>query len=1307
MSKSTPIINRFSKNYHEVIQTYCDALNKSKANLFIVMARKGVCFFDILKENGLITLDENQKIVSSSALDFMTYIPSETRVVITDDIMISGTSIADIVNSLLDIGVPECNISIIVLATDSDNMKLNFITKANKNLIHQCWSLSNADCIELSIQISNLLSFLNKPYDVDFPIYNSTTISKETLNKILHPNIWNIYNVTNPYHSESNIVSLTLIPTKNTLSILRNCLGFESTNFAHIKFRLYINNIDSNNISLQLVPYILFYEILYSQVDELYSKLTSNKNLELQYESKLRVCQFILCHRLANFFKELVNCNISFNLNHHAISKLFGYDYEKTIHNLLSNNTNNSIDFSYTQINPDLLDYSKKTNDSILDFPIGYDFHNIPLDDRELNLTFLEPFISWYINRELPIRQELSTGNYHFRKDRNLIKDKTYRLTAGYSFKALSTIFIDKNGLYRWPDVLSVFLDRAIDMGIIVPITFNNTDKQTVCRAFRHGEDLPFGIADKSRVLYFIQQLQLEFSKKKCEGIARISFEKIIVLFIQMALHDKGVFNQFLGFQNREILSIRYSVHGAVATTISPEADLSKLKYYFDAAPYWDWVTEYLVSNGIVTQHKNEKGKPNDYIYPEAFNKYEYQLNNICNEIQVKIKKYAMLFAEWYNAMHRNKRNEFKKQVIQLSTCFSLPTVAIALATELHYFCRYWNEEVEFEFKQYLESHSYNNRLSIIGKDTAKVLNSGKEKYIWFNESAHIKAITDVKKILSRNNSYMSADWEGRWHTIVSSERPYSENLFKKYHECYCYLLICCTCYELLSTGELTNTDATQLRDEQLIKVKAYQKEYKSIKRKYNLKLDNYTELFTFVTSGNFKYKSTKKRIETLRIYMACLVTQFDKTIEDIQNLVAAQPMEASIYFDSCVIIELQCGDERKCSTLIEQAWNELLDNEYKTKTNIFKLKENCDEDGYQRYAIFCENFDTNDPNCYELIKTFLVSLYKKADQNCINNRFIILPQLPPPHHLKYNYKVNMQKEFENFNNSVCGRLTHFFENDTSSQFLIIQKTTDETPNLLDGLNELKTRPNKALNYNILQWQTLADYELLSFVNGRSSFPNGKKDFNPNNSISSLFDYIPNEKEEIISTATIFNYKGKIYALTCNHCLEDTPNKVYLLKTKTHGYHNLYGKRIVDGLNHTTDQSAEYEIAVLKLYWDYGCSLEAYFEDGIMLDLDTSYLHNKTNNFLCFGYPSERGLTINATKYYEANDDYLEFIISEKGSFQSGFSGALFIDENATPVAIAYSYQNNVTTHAYGIPINLATKRAKRIIEEEIERNEI
>lgn len=167
------------------------------------------------------------------------------------------------------------------------------------------------------------------------------------------------------------------------------------------------------------------------------------------------------------------------------------------------------------------------------------------------------------------------------------------------------------------------------------------------------------------------------------------------------------------------------------------------------------------------------------------------------------------------------------------------------------------------------------------------------------------------------------------------------------------------------------------------------------------------------------------------------------------------------------------------------------------------------------------------------------------------------------------------------------------------------------------------------------------------------------------------------------------------------------PDQIYLLNLKKYGYRPLYGKAILVDYDGADNLPAYSEIAVLDVYWDENCTQRVYFQPGVILDVSSGISSLNASRYSCFGYPSSRGLTANATMVNDANDGYIEFLIDDIASFQKGFSGALFIDDEKKPFAIAYSFQEAGCTHAYGIPISTAFQRVQDILDERRVKHEI
>ena len=1320
MESFVPAISMFSNQYQNVVETYCGMINSCNADLIITMARKGVCFFDVLVDDGHISLCETQRVISSNAIEFTDALDSYNRIVITDDIMISGTSIANTVNRLLDIGVSEDKIEVIVLAVDSEYMHISFPSERGRNLLSYGWTLSNADCIELSSQISNLLAIYGKPYDVDFPVYDPIVIPYNKLFSVLNPNYFRIYNITNSSQTAGGIEALTLIPKERTAKNLWEFIGFPNVEFAHIKYRVFVESIDNNQYSVQVVPFALIYEISYAKIKELCIKLTGKSYSYLTHKARFRICQFALCSRLIQYFEKIASLDKPLVYSKKVITNLFGFSFSVTDLDCGSDIINKQV-FSYAHSSEqvDLLSYDlqAKHNPNFEDVK-NHCIQEVSHDGRELNLQLLQPFIKWFLREELPVRNYLMAG-FHFRKDRETIEEKSERLNKGYSFKALTAIFRDTDNHYRLKDVISIFLDRAIDMGIIVPIVYENKNMQQLCRAFRHGEDLPFGISDRTRLYYFLQQLQSQFKDNQCDGIAQISFEKIIVLFIQMSIREGGIFNQFLGYNN-DILSIRYSVHGTIATKIDSSQKIESLKYYFDEAPYWDWITKYLKKNKVIVLEekttRTQKGEPiiNVYIQPNAFSEYEQQFNNICESIKNKIDQYAALFAEWYSAM-QGGRNKFKNQVIQLSTCFSLPSVAIAIATETHYFVRFWENDVKKKhFSEYLSSPMSSIDLAVSSKKIRSGLHSGRDKFKWYEEEKHLTAISEVATALKKKSGYLSNDWRNRWMSISTAKRNNDVVLQDRFYECYCCMLLCYACYELIESGHISDTGLSTLPYEIATRINKYATEYYEIRDNHNVQLDNLDRLFQFLSTDIFKIDDVSLRVSELEKQVDDLVYYVNDIVDKIQTMVSQQIDDLKIhYYVSSVIIEFGHGDQDICNQIIDRSWNELPNWVEKTQINIFNLIASP-ESQISRYGVFYENLNGLNTNNRKdsLFEKLIREVLALTNRYGINVRVAVIPDLPPQRRVHFQLKSQLQSELDDFNKNICSDVFKLFKENKAQQIVLVEKNIDSQINRsLSNLPGMIRHSSAPLTKKELPWPTTTNYQLTYVESARRAFPVLSPEKSIDNSICSLYltdDEHSQAKSSPIGTATLFTYANHVYAVTCQHCLVNGSDQIYKLIMKVSDCNPLFGKQIApayDLIGLDYDRSAAEEVAILQVFGDKDCKNEAYFASETIMDINIIDVSQEAAEFTCFGYPSKRGVTVHIETYEVANEGYHEYFLAEKEKLSGGMSGALIRDKAGCPIGIIYSYLLISNQHrAYGIPMKTVIEQAIEIIN--AERNE-
>lgn len=197
----------------EAIQDFCDRVNHSDADVFIIMAHKAVLLFDLLIDQGFIGIQaKNKVIISNFALEFDCSYLEGKKIAILDDIVISGTTISSTVNKLLSVGVNQNDIEVIAIAIDEDYFNMDFSGVNGTTVLHCNHLFEDAPCIELSAIVSKAFSYYGIPYDVDFPVYNYITINEKMLNSLHNNLLWDIIDVSNVNQRSGGITAFVLSP---------------------------------------------------------------------------------------------------------------------------------------------------------------------------------------------------------------------------------------------------------------------------------------------------------------------------------------------------------------------------------------------------------------------------------------------------------------------------------------------------------------------------------------------------------------------------------------------------------------------------------------------------------------------------------------------------------------------------------------------------------------------------------------------------------------------------------------------------------------------------------------------------------------------------------------------------------------------------------------------------------------------------------------------------------------------------------------------------------------------------------------
>lgn len=708
------IFNHFTSAGKAAVEQFCKQINNSTSDIFILMARKSIVFIKALQQQNKLNFNFDEKlIIADTSFEFSSDYIYGRKITIIDDIMISGTAIGEMINKLLDIGVAPQQIDVIVLAVNQDYNQMEFkdietgwvfFDKTNANIF------SDSECINLSNCIAQMIAKLGEFYNADFPEYTKFELGYEEYRQLFNKIYWDIFEETNVFHHQGKNEVYTFIPKENTKIEIYRRMHFSAEQIVLFKLRLIAHKTENNSYICKFIPEIVVEDITFLQLQELwellvYDKADTKKTLvNLNPKALFRLFHFFGAKIVADVFVDMNGLYDRTKLDNSFISVAVGHDCAIDVCKL-ADEIGGKSKADWIEI--------KKNISKLKSLSVTAKAEDLRQGAYDINNRLLEPFEKWYLKKEIKVRKNIinyinNNGTLNFRKDKSVLEklDPFQRLKRGYTYTFLCDFIKDMKEYYRIDYVVSVFLDRAIDMGLIVPIYGIDEKRRMLCRVYRHGEDFPFGKMDKSRLLFFINEMN---SRLNGEQLSRINFEKMMVLFMQLARKqsDQGIFNEFLGFDNHELLTVKYCIHGAVLVNVKQEIDVKKLHPYAENNNYCPWLKEVLEDDGIIEESNGLNGK-RIIIYENELNKH-IDKSALNGDVEKKIKNIAILLTEWYKAyakvsdekdseefvsINQLEKGEekiklgtkgFRRDITLLTSCDNYVSLAGSLLAELHY----------------------------------------------------------------------------------------------------------------------------------------------------------------------------------------------------------------------------------------------------------------------------------------------------------------------------------------------------------------------------------------------------------------------------------------------------------------------------------------------------------------------------------------------------------------------------------------------------------------------------------------------
>lgn len=756
--RNTDILEKtFDNEMCKSIIDFAQTLTNVVADTFIVMSRKAACFIKFLERHGLVSF--GGELVTDRILDINLEQFANKDVVIIDDVVVSGTTIYSIVKKLKTVNVKSIRVYVLGVNEQYYNPELFEYVDSNGNIKNYLQTpylpVSDAACMRICSNIVSSFALDISPYDVDFPRHSFITVTRKTFEQLVSYSGWLSYDVCSDLQSENNIRNITLLPTEYICKRFDEKIGIPVSKLGYFKIRLFAKfNPEKQQYILNAVPYFLFNEVTSKDINNIYSEWFEDKITENISEiAKMRLLQYVLAEKLFNIWSDSINSvfvkKFLWELDKTAFMLVFPKNFYSSVLEVI-----NSSKLIKCSLNTLSLEPKFEYRDNQFESKI------VMSEDQQDNMAVLqtkliEPFTSLYFNKEIESRKlVLEYGKKAF--DIPEYTDIIERLKHGYSYHMLINLLSQFPDIYDKLTTVSLFIDEAIDAGIIVPIIAKEENAEMgtfYFRAYRHGEDVPFGELQEKLCSILLSNYSKEAGAKI---LSNLRIEKMLVLFIRIGM-NQGVFKPSPQDSIYYNVNVDSYLHGNITTVqdISSKRSYHYLKHRTDAR----WLSEVLRDKGILCLEDNKIVSIEDTIDI-----------SIDKSTSGKVAAIGKTFAKLYmNCDTKTLPFVNDDDLVLLSTCMTPQDILNALAAELAIFCDRWNNInkkifnlINGDYKKIIET--------ITPEDIYISINSGQAKFFNFLDKKAHQRIREISEQFESNAelSIYGTHWDQFWSDSIN-----------------------------------------------------------------------------------------------------------------------------------------------------------------------------------------------------------------------------------------------------------------------------------------------------------------------------------------------------------------------------------------------------------------------------------------------------------------------------------------------------------------------------------------------------------
>lgn len=774
------ILNVFEPKVRKNIIDFCKDLNATKADLYVVMARKAACLVSVLEKLSLLTL--RGEVMSERVLDCSIDWNRYKSVIIIDDVVISGTTLYHTIE-IIKSANPSIQLDLYVLGVNKDWYNDTVLERVDgTSYIHSpIRYFDNSECIRLSGDIVRMLALYPVPYNIDFPIYNTLRLNRDEYNEVMTLPGWKVSEVLSFSHEKNDVYTHTFIPQVETLEDCGMLYLSPVLKHSLLKIRTYCRcRTDKKHEAymLTIVPMLIMPPIESCVLSDVFYELIGANNISLDEvfnsnTSRLRFVQFVLADLLARRFIQVIN-------------KMLGTD------NMVSREYG-SLRYLFPYYAVNRISEIADSFEGALNVPIPYTNTELKSEGTvvdellDVNDVLSKPFMEMYYKEELRSRQLVRENG------KNVFNDSSYttaidRLKRGVS---LSELVNRLGGMEERMKIsfVSAFLDRAIDEGIVVPITVNKDG--LVYRAFRHGEDVQFG-QQEERLCY--DMLSVFAKQIKRVEIPKLWVEKMMVLLFQLG--EGEVFSpiqtsleSYSGMNcvsKTDAASVRYYLQGPLVIRVPKDTPFEK--QYLEYKDKSDWMSIKMVDASYSPLKQVASGM-------FTFDNTRYGLLSTGdNQIVIEnkktsfAKKVGLLFGRLLaNASIDKKPSITSDDMVMLTTSLETRNVIGALAAEMNICYGQFTRKDDTNIYDILRGVVDKSMSAVDGFERIRksawyqALNDGIRKFSWYCDQLGYTLINDIKTQF--DDELYKTTWESLWSLNMekrgNSEKEETVNIAK------------------------------------------------------------------------------------------------------------------------------------------------------------------------------------------------------------------------------------------------------------------------------------------------------------------------------------------------------------------------------------------------------------------------------------------------------------------------------------------------------------------------------------------------